>query len=282
LAAASGGWNSTEATVLANSADWADHTDISDLAAASGDWNDTRSTVLANSAQWAEQADVSELAAASADWNSAFETLQASSGDWEDTRSTVLANSADWADHTDISDLEAASGNWNSTYETLQASSGDWNDARSTVAANSGDWINDENNLILVQNISTDHTFNGISFSASAGENLALGDVCYMASGGKYWKADASAITTMPGVVMATETINADAVGTFLKQGFIRDDSWNWTVGAWSGMVYVHTTGGNPTQTAPSGPGDIVQVLGYAVASDILYFEPALTIIELT
>jgi hypothetical protein len=56
--------------------------------------------------------------------------------------------------------------------------------------------------------------YSGVSFTATAGENVAIGDVCYMKSDGKYWLAKADVATTkMPGVVIATGTISANATG---------------------------------------------------------------------
>ena len=34
------------------------------------------------------------------------------------------------------------------------------------------------------------------------------------------------------------------------------------------------------TQTAPSGAGDLVQVVGVALSDDVVYFNPSLTMVE--
>ena len=57
----------------------------------------------------------------------------------------------------------------------------------------------------------------------------------------------------------------------------MRDDTWTWTVG---GLIYVSTTTGTLTQTAPSGTGDQVQVVGYATHADRMYFNPSLVLVE--
>lgn len=125
----------------------------------------------------------------------------------------------------------------------------------------------------------SDTSGKGIQSVLMAGENLSFGDIGYIKSDGKVWKADADADTTMPAIVMALGTINADATGRFLHIGVVRDDtSWDWTVGA---TLYVDTTAGAITETAPSGSGDIVQVVGIAITADVIYFKPDLTIIEL-
>jgi len=123
-------------------------------------------------------------------------------------------------------------------------------------------------------------SWDGITADLLAGESLAVGDVCYLKSDGKMWKADADAETTANTMLgMVTKAASADEEVTFLLLGFIRNDSWNWsTVGA---LLYVHTTGGSPTATRPSGSGDIVRVVGYVINADVIYFNPDRTFIEL-
>jgi hypothetical protein len=128
----------------------------------------------------------------------------------------------------------------------------------------------------------SDHTYSGPHATMTAGEALVFGEVCYLKSDGKWWKADADAATTMPGMAMAAATIDADATGDFILPGaFVRDDTWNWTVGASEGLIYVDTpTAGAPTQTAPPGTGDQVQIIGYAYTVDIMYFNPSPVLVE--
>lgn len=131
----------------------------------------------------------------------------------------------------------------------------------------------------LEETLGTDHTWCGLTCSGTAGENLVFGDICYLKSDGKYWKADADAAATMPGAAMALASISADASGLFLKIGFVRDDSWSaLTIG---GIVYASTTAGAITQTAPSGSGDQVQELGYAETAVIIWFNPNTTLVEI-
>lgn len=125
----------------------------------------------------------------------------------------------------------------------------------------------------------SDHTWSGEIMTATAGESVVIGDVCYFKSDGKFWKVDADAEATTKGfVVMATGSISADATGVFLIKGFIRDDTWTWTVAA---ELFCHTTPGNPTETKPSATGDIVRLIGYAYSADIIYFNPDKTYIEI-
>jgi len=117
----------------------------------------------------------------------------------------------------------------------------------------------------------SDHTATGIIASYTAGENLVYGNLCYLKSDGKWWKSDADTAATMPGMKMALATISADAAGLFLCWGVARDDSWAWTIG---GMIYASTDGGGLTQTAPSGDGDQIQIVGKAKTATTIFFHP--------
>lgn len=119
----------------------------------------------------------------------------------------------------------------------------------------------------------SDHTATGLKKTATAGENLVFGDVCYMKSDGKMWKADANAAGLYPATAMALETINANASGSFLLQGQARDDTWAWTIG---GVIYLSTTPGAMTQTQPAATDDVIQVIGVAFPNaDTMYFNPS-------
>ena len=124
---------------------------------------------------------------------------------------------------------------------------------------------------------SADVTSSGIITALTAGENLVFGEVCYIASTGKALKADADAIATSSAIVMALATIAADASGNFILHGIARNDAWAWTVG---GLIYLSTTAGALTQTAPSGTDDVVQILGVATHADRMYFNPQLVQVE--
>lgn len=135
-------------------------------------------------------------------------------------------------------------------------------------------------NVLLRPDTMADDSVSGETFTGTAGENLVWGDVVYLKSDGKFWKADFNATTTTPAVAFCTGTISADASGEFLRRGWIRDDSaYNFTFGAQAGTIYLGESGAI-TQTAPSGSGDQVQVLGWALEADIFYFEPQLVMVE--
>jgi hypothetical protein len=114
--------------------------------------------------------------------------------------------------------------------------------------------------------------------SATVGESVAFPDLLYLKSDGKWWKSDADAAATMPGLRMALETKTANQTCSMLVHGRVRNDAWNWTVG---GIIYASTTTGELTQTAPSGTTDIVQIVGEAYHADKMIFNPDISFLEI-
>ena len=111
--------------------------------------------------------------------------------------------------------------------------------------------------------------------------SVAFGDLCYIAVDGDLEFVDASASTTMPGVMMALATIGAASSGEWLLQGYARDDTWTWTPG---GLIYATitgTTGNTLSQTVPIVAGEQVQVIGVATHADRMIFIPNLMLIEI-
>jgi len=124
----------------------------------------------------------------------------------------------------------------------------------------------------------TDHTASGIKQAMVANEALVFGDLCYLNGSTKFAKADADVIGTTEGMLaLAIATIAQDATGDMLLIGFARDDTWNWTIGA---DLYVDTTAGAITETVPSGSGDQIRRVGYAVTADVMWFNPDGSILE--
>ena len=114
--------------------------------------------------------------------------------------------------------------------------------------------------------------------SGIVGESVAFPNLLYLKSDGKWWKADADAAATMPGLRMALESKSADQACSMLVHGRVRDDDWNWTVG---GLIYASTDAGGFTQTAPSGTTDIVQIVGIAYHADKMIFNPEADTLEI-
>ncbi|OGO03989.1 MAG: hypothetical protein A2Y91_03420 [Chloroflexi bacterium RBG_13_54_8] len=153
-------------------------------------------------------------------------------------------------------------------------------DSASVAAINAaGVALADGKNIQLGALAVGDHTYSCAEVdSQTAGENLVFGEVCYMKSDGKLWKAKADAVATMPGIAIALATIAADAPGLFAYSGKIRDDTWNWTIGK---IIFVSAgTGGALTETAPAVATNFVQPVGVAFTADIILMKPSLEMVE--
>ena len=127
-------------------------------------------------------------------------------------------------------------------------------------------------------------TVSGITATFTAGEDLERDEVVYFKAGdSKMWKAVATAAGTMPVAAMAAADISADATGKFLLFGFLQDNLTfpAYTVGGDLYAPEAETSSQNvPEQTAPDTDGDFVQVVGYAVTANSVFFNPDQTVVE--
>ena len=130
-----------------------------------------------------------------------------------------------------------------------------------------------------------DETGDGLVALVTVGENVVTGEILYMKADGKYWLADADAGATMPAKVLVLDaTIAADATGLILHEGYYRnDDLFDWTLGnGEANLLFAHTTAGAMVQLAnqPAGSGDQVQVLGWVVTANVIYWRPSLELVQ--
>lgn len=104
---------------------------------------------------------------------------------------------------------------------------------------------------------------------ATIGETVAIGEVVYLKSDGKYWLAQAGA-TTLPARGIVLEVGNADDEIRIQRVGPLEVSGWSWSIGV---KVYVDpTTPGALTQTQPTA---FAQAVGIAIATNqiFLWFE---------
>lgn len=146
-------------------------------------------------------------------------------------------------------------------------------DTRTSVIVSDGfDFKEAIKHVLLDSTSANEYDYSGVLQDLTAGETLAAFEVGYMKSDGKVWKADADSDTTAPVMCMALAAITANASGRFILLGNVKNASWSWTVG---GKIFLSNTAGALTQTAPSGTDDVVQVVGVAVASNRMMFNPS-------
>jgi hypothetical protein len=121
----------------------------------------------------------------------------------------------------------------------------------------------------------TDHTANGPQTSTiSSGYSSTIMDLVYLGSGAKWLEADADATGTsinLLGIALEAKT-DTQAMNVALPGSFVRDDTWAWTPGV---PLYISNTLGAITATKPTGSGDVVRTVGYAVTADVIFFNPS-------
>jgi hypothetical protein len=104
----------------------------------------------------------------------------------------------------------------------------------------------------------------------NAGATIAQWEAVYLGSSSTWLLADANGSSTYPARGLAVAAYVDTNAATILRRGTARNDAWNWTPG---GDIYLSTTAGGLTQTAPSTASDKVQKVGFALTADIAFFD---------
>jgi hypothetical protein len=141
--------------------------------------------------------------------------------------------------------------------------------------------VSDGGEYFLLTNPTTKLTTNpdwfGEALTVGGGGGGTTGDVYYFNSSGTWTQTDADAAASSKGL-LAIMTSGAAFDRGMLIRGYWRNTSWSWTVGA---TLYLSGTLGQITQTQPTGTGKIVRVVGYALSSNTIYFNPSQDWVEL-
>ena len=112
----------------------------------------------------------------------------------------------------------------------------------------------------------------GIVIAGAAGENLGSKKLVYMTSSGSWKLADAASATTTPAIGITMEPIRSGMAGNILTKGYIGRADWTWNTGE---RIYIsEITAGELTQTAPPNPIYIIQEIGIAAGSKLIWFSP--------
>ena len=116
----------------------------------------------------------------------------------------------------------------------------------------------------------SDATYSGIIGTVTVDTNaVGAGAILNIASDGNYDEADADAIANAYGLCLALESGAGTKKVLFI--GRVCFTTWNWTVGT---PIYLSTTQGTMTQTAPVGADDTVIIVGFATHADAMIFKP--------
>jgi hypothetical protein len=101
-------------------------------------------------------------------------------------------------------------------------------------------------------------------------DNISNRDVLCL-TGDELWvRADADGVGTMPAAGISMDDATAGNAVRVLMLGTIENSAWAWNPGA---TLYVSTAPGALTESAPTAP-DVIQAVGYAYRSNIIYFSP--------
>jgi hypothetical protein len=142
-----------------------------------------------------------------------------------------------------------------------------------------GDLDTNSKNILVAKTSATDYSSNGDIVKIGTG-STTQGALHYLDSGGGWTLADADATGTAGGVLLALALGTDPDVDGMLLRGMFTLDHDPGTIGE---ELYVSTTAGDITSTAPSGTGDIVRVVGYCLDSTNgqIWFNPSNDFIEL-
>tara|TARA_R100001163_G_C5036784_1_gene175771 strand:- start:6 stop:1241 length:1236 start_codon:yes stop_codon:yes gene_type:complete len=135
----------------------------------------------------------------------------------------------------------------------------------------------DGNGGMLLNTVPSGTEGNGIIIKLHSSSTTA-GSIYYKSNLAAAWSladADSDSATRMLAVALGS---NSGTSGMLL-QGIFRKASHGFSAGA---PLYVSTTAGAFTTTAPSGSGDYVRVVGYVIDSNTIYFSPGTAWVEVS
>lgn len=119
--------------------------------------------------------------------------------------------------------------------------------------------------------LGTDDTYSGTTITGlNNSGGVTQWDAVYLNGSSQWVLADANGSGTYPARGLATATVATGNATTVVVHGTVRNDGWAWTPG---GTLYLSTTAGSMTQTAPSASGDKVQAVGYALTATIIFVD---------
>jgi hypothetical protein len=103
------------------------------------------------------------------------------------------------------------------------------------------------------------------------------GSVYYLSSSTTWLLTDADFAANSRNLLGIAVSADGFDIGVMIR-GYMKNTAWSFTIGA---PVYLSVTPGGLSSTQPTATGDIVRVVGYAIAADEIYFNPSQEWIEL-
>ena len=135
-----------------------------------------------------------------------------------------------------------------------------------------------ETDIKLDAVLSGDETWSGIVLAGTAGDTLAVGDVCYLQTADTKWELvdgilDGTNVGFKLQLGICVLAASADAATEMLVYGKVRSAAFPaFTVGA---PVYLDDTAGDLTVTQPSTTNFAIRIVGYATTAEDLFFNPS-------
>ena len=126
----------------------------------------------------------------------------------------------------------------------------------------------------------TDGTYEGDVVYFGGTTSMTIGTIYHYKSDGTWEQADADAVATCDGLLGVALGAASDTNGMLLR-GMVTLDH---DPGAVGDVLFLSTTAGDATATAPSGNNNIVRVLGYCLnaSNGQIWFNPDSTFVEVT
>ena len=114
--------------------------------------------------------------------------------------------------------------------------------------------------------------------TGTAGEDLNAYDCVYIEINQKWYKTNANSDAKSDGIlaIVLGNTVNG-ADGQLQIAGPITSPTWFWTPGR---PVYLSTTPGKLTQTAPATPGSQIRIVGHAIGTQTIVLTPDPIVLE--
>jgi hypothetical protein len=140
-----------------------------------------------------------------------------------------------------------------------------------------GDAAGDKSSIRLNDAALSDESWSGTTIKGTAGATLAVGDLCYLASTGKWLLLDGILDGTDTGfdkklgicVDASTDTNPTE----MLLDGVIASAAFPaFTVGS---AVYASDTAGDMIVAQPSTANFAIRIMGYAMSATVLHFSPS-------
>lgn len=140
-----------------------------------------------------------------------------------------------------------------------------------------------EKHIVYPTTLTTDNTASGDITRVTFGEDVVFGKLCYPDPTDDEWKLAlaTNAAVKHPAMGIALETKGNGEAGKIFLRGTIRDATYFSSV-VLGDIIYLSDgAAGNYVLSAPSDSGDIVQIVGFGIAANYIYFNPDYTYVEI-